>query len=313
MKKKKIILDCDPGHDDAVAIMVAGLHKKFDLQGITVVAGNQTYENVTNNALKICDYLNIDVPVYGGMKGPLIREQIIASDFHGKTGLDGIKLPETDKKLEKEHGVNYIVNTLMESDEKIILIPVGPLTNIAMALKLEPQIKEKIEKIILMGGSFSGGNATPYAEFNIFADPEAAHIVISSGVPVYTMGLDITNKTMPNAEIVNKIKSFNTKESDFLYQSLHFPKRYDENGNFLYHTLHDVVTLAYLIDESVIKLEKINCKIELKDIDRYGETVRCNCNDSVDSKKEQKSFDIYTGKEIELEKFWDIIYNVIAH
>ena len=222
MEKVKIILDCDPGHDDAIAIMVAGLHKKFELLGITVVAGNQTYENVTNNALRICNYLNIDVPIHGGMKGPLMREQIVASDFHGKTGLDGIKLPDTEKKLEEKHGVNFIVETLMNSKEKITLVPVGPLTNIATAIKLEPEIKEKIEKIVLMGGSCSGGNATPYAEFNIYADPEAAHIVFSSEIPIYMMGLDITNRTMPNTEIVEKIRSFNTKASDFLYQSLHF-------------------------------------------------------------------------------------------
>lgn len=313
MEKKKIILDCDPGHDDAIAIMVAGLHEKLELLGITVVAGNQTYENVTNNALKICDYLGIEVPVHGGMKGPLIRKQIIASDFHGKTGLDGIKLPETGKRLADGHGVNFIVNTLMGSKEKLILVPVGPLTNIAVALRMEPQIKDKIDRIVLMGGSCNGGNATPYAEFNIYADPEAAHIVFSSGVPIYMMGLDITNKTMPDMEIVDKIESFNTKASDFLYQSLHFPKRYDEDGNFLYHTLHDVVTLAYLIDESIVGFESSRCRIELKDSERYGETVCC-CNGNLNGTEcitEENSFPIYVGKRINLEKFWNVIYKVI--
>ncbi|RRD40878.1 nucleoside hydrolase [Leptotrichia sp. OH3620_COT-345] len=312
MQKKKIILDCDPGHDDAVAIMVAGLHKKFDLMGITVVAGNQTYENVTNNALKICDYFDFDIPVYGGMKGPLIRKQIIASDFHGKTGLDGIKLPETSRKIEKENAIDFIINSLSESNEndKITLIPVGPLTNIAMALKIKPEIKEKIEKIILMGGSCSEGNVTPYAEFNIYADPEAAHIVFSSGVPIIMMGLDITNKTMPNEDIISKIQNINTKEGNFLNQALHFPKRYDENGKFLYHTLHDVVTLIYLIDESVVKLEKINCRIELKDDKKYGQTV-CRKYDCQKKEIFEEKSEIYAGIEINLDKFWDIIFEVI--
>ena len=312
MKKNKIILDCDPGHDDAIAIMVAGLHKNLDLLGITVVAGNQTYENVTNNALKICDYLNIDVPVYGGMKGPLIRNQIIAVDFHGKTGLDGIKLPETNKKLGNENAVNCIINTLINSQEKLTLVPVGPLTNIAMALRLEPKIKEKIEKIVLMGGSCSGGNVTPYSEFNIYADPEAAHIVFSSKLDIYMMGLDITNKTMPNLEIIDKINNYNTKESDFLYKILHFPKRYDEKGNFLYHTLHDVVTLTYLIDETIIKFDKKLCKIELKNEERYGETI-CLCDKNTSDKNEIKEgyYPIYVGKEIDLKSFWNILYEVI--
>ena len=309
MAKEKIILDCDPGHDDAIAIMVAGLHEKLDLLGITVVAGNQTYENVTNNALRICDYFGFDTHVHGGVKGPLVRKQVIASDFHGETGLDGIKLPGTERKIEKKHAVNFIVDTLLNSEEKITLVPVGPLTNIAMALRLEPEIKGKIKRIVLMGGSCGAGNHTPFAEFNIYADPEAAHIVFSSGVPVVMMGLDVTNKTMPDAEIVNKIQATNTKASDFLYQSLHFPKRYDENGNFIYHTLHDVVTLAYLIDESIVELEKVECRVEIKDAEKYGQTVCSSCN--CENTGNQKGAVIMAGKKINLEKFWNLLYEVI--
>ena len=301
MAKEKIILDCDPGHDDAIAIMVAGLHEKLDLLGISVVAGNQTYENVTNNALRICDYFKFDTTrVYGGVKGPLLRKQIIASDFHGETGLDGIKLPGTERKIEKKHAVNFIVDTLLNSEEKITLVPVGPLTNIAMALRLEPEIKGKIKRIVLMGGSCGAGNHTPYAEFNIYADPEAAHIVFSSGVPVVMMGLDVTNKTMPDAEIVNKIQAANTKASDFLYQSLHFPKRY---------TLHDVVTLAYIIDESNVELEKVECRVEIKDAEKYGQTVCSSCN--CENTGNQKGAVIMAGKKINLEKFWNLLYEVI--
>lgn len=309
--KEKIILDCDPGHDDAIAIMVAGLHKKFDLLGITIVAGNQTYEKVTKNALKICDYLNINVPIYGGMKGPLLRKQITAAPFHGESGLDGIVLPDTNKKLEEKNAVNYIIETLLNSEDKITLVPVGPLTNIAMAIKLEPKIKEKINKIVLMGGSCKGGNSTPYAEFNVYADPESAQIVFSSGVPIYMMGLEVTNLTKPDKKIIEKIKSFNSKASEVLYNGLHFPKNYDENGNFIYHTLHDVVTLAYLIDNSLVKLEKICCKIELKDEIKYGQTICSSCNLELFSEEEIRNSNIYTAVEIDLEKFWNIIYEVL--
>ncbi len=306
--KKKIILDCDPGHDDAIAIMVAGLHEDFELLGITTVAGNQTIEKTTNNALRICDYFDLKTPVYRGMSEPLVRKnQIIATDFHGETGLDGIKLGKTDRLPEKEHGVNYIINTLLNSNEKITLVPVGPLTNIGMALKLEPKIKEKIEKIVLMGGSCKGGNVTPYAEFNIYADPEAASIVFSSGVSIFMMGLEVTNKTAPDEKIVKKIQSLKTKAADFLNQGLHFPERYDEKGNFIYHTLHDVVTLIYLIDENTVKLEKINCEIETKDEEKYGQTICSNCKDN----NRVTNSNIQTAVEIDLNKFWEIIFGVI--
>ncbi len=311
MEKRKIILDCDPGHDDAIAIMVAGLHKKFDLLGITIVAGNQTYEKVTKNALKICDYLKIDVPVYGGCDKPLKRDQIIAPLFHGETGLDGIKLPETNKKLEEQNAVDFIIETLIKSEEKITLVPVGPLTNIATVLTKEPRVKEKIKEIVLMGGSCKGGNRTPFAEFNIFADPEAADIVFNSGLEIKMMGLEITDLTMPNKEIVDKIKEFGTKASEVLYNGLHFPVNYDENGNFEYHTLHDVVTLAYMIDESLVKLEKIACKIELNDKEKYGQTICSNCECSDFTKDEIEKSKIYTGVEINLDKFWNIIFEVI--
>ena len=178
-----------------------------------------------------------------------------------------------------------------------------------MALRLEPEIKGKIKRIVLMGGSCGAGNHTPYAEFNIYADPEAAHIVFSSGVPIVMMGLDVTNKTMPDAEIVNKIQATNTKASDFLYQGLHFPKRYDENGNFIYHTLHDVVTLAYLIDESIVELEKVECRVEIKDSEKYGQTVCSSCN--CENTESQKGNIIMAGKKINLEKFWNLLYEII--
>ena len=181
---KKIILDVDPGHDDAVAIMLAAFNPEIDLLGITVVAGNQTLEKTFNNALKVCSHLGIDVPVYKGMPGPMVREQVIADDIHGETGLDGPDFGEITKKGETMHAVDYIIEKLLGSDEKITLVPTGPLSNIGMALRKEPRIKEKIEQIVLMGGAYQLGNSTPAAEFNIFADP-----VIGYFYKLYILGL----------------------------------------------------------------------------------------------------------------------------
>ena len=155
MDKRKIILDCDPGHDDAVAIMLAAKSPQIDLLGITVVAGNQTLEKTTANALNVCQYLGLDIPVYAGCGQPMIRDkQVIADDIHGETGLDGPVFAPLRKKAEDKHAVLYIIDTLMASDGDITLVPTGPLTNIAMAIRLEPRILPKIREIVLMGGCY---------------------------------------------------------------------------------------------------------------------------------------------------------------
>ena len=181
-KPVKIILDMDPGHDDAVAMMLAWAHPRIDLQAITVVAGNQTLEKTARNALNVATALGVTgVPVAAGMSGPMVRRQVIADDIHGITGLDGPSFGEPTVSLDSRHAVQLIIEILMSSSGDVTLVPTGPLSNIAMAMRLEPRIIEKIERIVLMGGSYQLGNITPAAEFNIFADPEAAHVVFSSG------------------------------------------------------------------------------------------------------------------------------------
>ena len=161
MDKRKIILDCDPGHDDAVAIMLAAKSPQIDLLGITVVAGNQTLEKTTANALNVCQYLGLDIPVYAGCGQPMIRDkQVIADDIHGETGLDGPVFAPLRKKAEDKHAVLYIIDTLMASDGDITLVPTGPLTNIAMAIRMEPRILPKIREIVLMLLHIVGRTAT---------------------------------------------------------------------------------------------------------------------------------------------------------
>ena len=153
MEKTKIILDCDPGHDDAVAITLAANSDKIDLLGITVVAGNQTLEKTQINARNVCQWLGVDVPVYAGCGQPMVREKMIAGDIHGETGLDGPVFPPLTKELEKEHAVDFIVKTLMESDGDITMVTTGPMTNLAMAMRMEAAIITKIKQIVLMGGA----------------------------------------------------------------------------------------------------------------------------------------------------------------
>ena len=167
MKKRKIILDCDPGHDDAIAIMLASRHPLFDLLGITVVSGNQTLEKTGKNTLNLCQYLDISVPVCLGAESSILGNMEICSQIHGESGLDGFDFPELKIEYDSRHAVNFMIEAIMNSDEKITIVTTGPMTNLALAIKLEPKIVNNIEEVVLMGGSYSNGNVTPAAEFNI--------------------------------------------------------------------------------------------------------------------------------------------------
>ena len=303
---KKIILDVDPGHDDAVAIMLAAFNPDIDLLGITVVAGNQTVEKTFSNALKVCSHLGIDVPVYKGMKGPIVRKQVIADDIHGETGLDGPHFDEVTKKGEEMHAVDYIIEKLMSSDEKITLVPTGPLSNIGMALRKEPRIKEKIEQIVLMGGAYQLGNVTPAAEFNIWADPEAAYIVFSSELPLVMMGLDLTRQALATKEVVEKIGSLNNKASQLFVDLMEFfAKTQHDVFGWSAPPVHDPTTVAYLIDPSCIETKPMYCKIELKSEDSYGRTL---C-DYFGILKTAPNTDV--AVKLDFDKFWNIVYETL--
>ena len=192
--KKKIILDCDPGHDDMMAIMLAAASENVDLVGVTTVAGNQTGDKTFRNACQVLTLIKEDIPVARGSDKPLVRDLVTSPQFHGQTGLDGAHLPPVGIKPLTVHAADFIITTLEQSRKKMTLIPTGPLTNIALALIKAPRIKEKIERIVLMGGGMHDFNVTPAAEYNIYVDPEAARIVFGSGVPLTMVGLDVTNR-----------------------------------------------------------------------------------------------------------------------
>ena len=303
MQKEKIILDCDPGHDDAVAIMLAAINPKIELLGITVVAGNQKLEKTVNNALKVCNHLNLNVPVYSGMSRPMIREQLIADDIHGETGLDGPKFEELKIKAEDKHAVNFIIDTLMNSDEKVTLVPTGPLTNIGMAIRFEPRIIEKINRIVLMGGSYQLGNMTPAAEFNILADPDAAHIVFSSGVKVVMMGLDLTRQASATKEVVEKIKSLNNKASKLFVDLMEFFAASQKNVyGWSAPPVHDPTTIAYIIDPECIEVKPMFCEIELWSEKSYGRTL---C-DYFGILKKEPNVDV--AVKLDFDRFWNLVY-----
>lgn len=303
MERQKIILDCDPGHDDAIAILLAGKNKYIELLGITVVAGNQTLEKTTKNALNVCQYLELDVPVYAGCGQPMIRDkQVVSEEIHGKSGLDGPVFETLKRKAEEKHAVLYLIETLMNSEGDITLVPTGPLTNIAMAMRLEPKIVPKIKEIVLMGGTYQLGNVTPAAEFNILADGDAAHVVFTSGCPIVMVGLDVTRKVLCYPSIIERMEKNDSKASKLFGELMRFfNKSQKEVFGWEGGSLHDPVTVAYLIDPSVLKTKEMYTEIDIRGTQSYGRT---NCDFFGNSGKEPNS---KVAVEIDTEKFWDII------
>ena len=231
MIKKKIILDCDPGHDDAVAIMLAVASNEIDLLGITCVGGNATLKNTKLNALKICSLLKRqDIPIYAGSDKPLVYDLVTAEHVHGKSGLDTDGDPihlDSSHKIEEMSAIDFIIKECKESDEPIYLCPTGPLTNIALSLQKDPSIKDNIKEIVFMGGAaMCLGNITPAAEFNIYVDPHAANVVLNSGIETTMMGLDVTHKVNVNDEIISSIKLNNNKASIFFADLMEFYSKF---------------------------------------------------------------------------------------
>ncbi|MGH3158114.1 MAG: nucleoside hydrolase [Streptosporangiaceae bacterium] len=221
--RKRIILDCDPGHDDAVAILLAAGCEDIELVAVTTVAGNQTLDKTTLNARRVCTVAGLhDVPVFAGCGRPLLGPQITAGEIHGDSGLDGPVFGEPAVPVQDEHAVDYLVRTLMAGGEDITLVPTGPLTNVAAALIREPRIAERTREVVLMGGAYTRGNRSPAAEFNIAADAEAAALVFGAGWPVTMVGLDLTHQAVATPEVTDRIRALDSEVSRMVTALLDF-------------------------------------------------------------------------------------------
>lgn len=273
MEKIPVIIDCDPGIDDIIGLVLAGRNERIDLKAVTVVGGNQTIEKVGNNALKVLSFLGVDVPVAFGMEEPLVRDLVIAAEVHGEDGMYGIELPEASLEASDLHAVDLIAKILDESKEKVALVCMGPLTNIAFLLKRYPELKGKISKISLMGGAISGGNCTSTAEFNIYVDPEAADIVFNSGVPIIMNGLDITHKANILEDDIERIKSIGNKVSDLVVEMLEKLLVFHRSTGFNGCHMHDPVALLAVSHPEIMYTEDLRVDIELEGKFTTGMTV----------------------------------------
>lgn len=266
MSPRKIIIDTDPGQDDAVAILLALGSPEIELLGITAVAGNVPLALTQKNARTILELARrTDVPVFAGADRPLLRPLITAEHVHGKTGLDGPTLPSPTMPLQDMHAVDFLIRTLRsEPAGTVTLCPIGPLTNIALALMQAPDIAGRIAEIVLMGGAyFEVGNITPAAEFNIYVDPEAAAKVFACGAPITVMPLDVTHKALTNAARVQAFRDLGTPVGQAVAEWTDFFERFDkEKYGAAGAPLHDPCTIAYLIRPEIFSGRHINVEIE---------------------------------------------------
>jgi purine nucleosidase len=274
---QSLIIDTDPGQDDAVAILLALASPEINLLGITTVAGNVPLPLTEVNARKICDLAGRqDIPVFAGLSRPLIRSLVTAEHVHGRTGLDGPDLPPPETPLQHQHAVDFIIETVRREPEgSVTIAPIGPLSNIAMALQRAPDIAPRIQQIILMGGGcFEGGNITPAAEFNIHVDPHAAAVVFGAGIPITMMPLDVTHKALTTERRTEALRALGNRTGIAVAEMLQFFERFDEakygsEGG----PLHDPCTIAWMIAPEIFSGRHCNVEIETVSELTMGMTV----------------------------------------
>lgn len=260
MAKRSIILDTDPGIDDAAAMAVAFRHPDIDIKLITTMGANVTVDKTTANALKLVEFFGVDIPVAKGCPGPLIKPHQPSSFIHGESGMDGYEFPPVTRKPIDLHAVEAMRKVLMESEEKITLVPIGSQTNIAILFHMYPEVKEKVDEIICMGGSTVGGNVNSSAEFNYFCDPHAAAMVLNSGVPITMMGLNVTNKACATKKTEAMLKE-GGRIQEMLYGIMEFYK----GGTFASGIrLHDVCPICYMVHPEFFTMEKRFLEIVLE-------------------------------------------------
>ena len=307
MGPKPVILDVDPGHDDAVAIMMACGSPGLDLLAVTTVAGNATLPKTTRNALRVLSLIGrTDVPVAAGAAGPLQRTLRTAEDIHGESGMDGPEIPEATFEPDERGAVELIAETLGGAAEPVVLIPLGPLTNIAALLRRRPDVKGKISRVSLMGGSIGLGNTTPAAEFNIYVDPEAAREVFESGLRITMSGLDVTHQAGAGRAERDRMRGLGGI-GEWVADSLDFfAGAYERSFGFDAPPLHDPVAVAAILEPGVLKTRPMNVQIECGSELTRGETV-CDLH-GVTGRRANAD----VGVGLDREAFFDLLHDSLG-
>jgi inosine/uridine nucleosidase len=296
------VLDCDPGHDDAVAILLADSLPELDLRAITTVAGNGTLDRTTHNARRVAGLIDLDVPIAAGADGPLEGELVTAPEVHGKSALDGPDLPEPTRPLDDRGAVDLLADVLADAGEPVTIIATGPLTNVALLLRRGQEVRDRIGEIVLMGGSTLRGNTTPAAEFNIYVDPVAASEVFTSGLPVRMVGLNLTYQALATEDVRARMRGLGTELGRIGAEWMEFfSARYRADQGLPGSPLHDPCAVAWVAHPDLIEGRETFVAIELEGRWTRGMTV-------VDllGRFGQPS-NATVGLELDAERFWDLI------
>ncbi|MGH2907944.1 MAG: nucleoside hydrolase [Solirubrobacteraceae bacterium] len=303
---RRVVIDCDPGHDDAVALLLAAGDPRLQLLGITTVAGNQTLDRVTRNARAVATVAGLtDTPIVAGSAGPLTRALRTAPEIHGETGLDGPAPIEPTVELTPGHGAHFLAETVLANPaHRVTLIPTGPLTNVALALRLYPEIADAVERVVLMGGSYTRGNTTPAAEFNIYVDPEAADAVFSAGWDLTMIGLDVTHLALYTPEVGERLAAIDTRAARWMAELLtFFAETYRTSGGMGTPPIHDAVAVASVIDPSLVTTRDARVEIETAGRLTRGMTV-------VDFRATDRVH--HVAVDLDVGRFWDRVLAAVA-
>ena len=306
---RRVILDCDPGHDDAMAILLAAASPAIELEGITVVAGNQTLEKTALNARRVCTVAGIvDVPIVPGADRPLQREQVVAAEIHGASGLDGPDWPEPTVDLDERHAADFIVQRATAAEDRpLTVVAVGPLTNLALALEREPDIGRGIDRISIMGGAIGLGNWSPSAEFNIYADPEAAAAVIGSGIPITLVPLEVIHRALATADVLARISALGSPVAAMAVALMrYFTDTYRREFGFEAPAVHDPCAVAAVIDAKIVPTRRMNVAVETTSGLNLGRTV-CDVHG-----RTGRDPNVDVGIDLEFEPFWDLVVTALA-
>jgi inosine-uridine nucleoside N-ribohydrolase len=307
MSPTPVILDVDPGHDDAVAVMLACGAPALDLLAVTTVAGNAPLEKTTRNALRVLSLIgHTDVPVAAGASSPLHRPLHTAEDIHGESGLDGPKIPDPSFEPDERTATDLIADTLREAPEPVTLIPTGPLTNVATFLREHPELKDRVAHISLMGGSIGLGNTTPAAEFNVYVDPEAAREVFESGLPITMSGLDVTHQAGAGPAERENLRSLGRIGAVVAELLEFFAGTYERVYGFGAPPLHDAVAVATVMELGLLQTRPMRVDVECESELTRGESV-CDFY-GVTGKPPNAE----VGVELDREGFFDLLYRVLG-
>ena len=305
--RQPIVLDCDPGHDDAMAILLAAASPALDLLAITTVAGNQSLDKTALNARRICSVAGIGgVPVAAGCDAPLVRPRIASPEIHGESGLDGPAFGAPTVPLDPRHGVEVILEAARTHDD-LVLVATGPLTNVATAMARDPGLARRLRRVVLMGGAIGLGNVTPAAEFNIGADPEAARAVFESGVPITMVPLETTHRALATPAVMERITALDFPLADLCVELLaFFAETYLRVFGFAAPAVHDPCAVAWLIEPGIVPTRWMRVDVETRAEFSDGRTI-CDWYGVTG-----RAPNAEVGVDLEVDRFWELMVEALA-